>query len=69
MKTILITAGTQGIGKGITIYHLKKGNCVTVIGHSNKNGELSTSEVSKLGLAHDAIFMQVDLSSVKENAA
>lgn len=39
MKTILITGGTNGLGKGIALELLKNNNQVIVVGSSNKSGK------------------------------
>lgn len=67
MKTILITGGSQGIGKGIAINQLKQGNRVIVVSHSKENGNTFINEAKNKGLSENAIFIQADLSLVKEN--
>ncbi|PEL13272.1 hypothetical protein CN601_05290 [Bacillus sp. AFS017336] len=67
MKTILITGGTDGIGKGIAMHYLKEGDRVIVVGSSAMKGELFKNEAKKLGMGERAIFLQADLSLVKEN--
>lgn len=67
MKTILITGGTDGIGKGIATHFLKKGECVIVVGSSPAKGEKFYHEAKQLGAEERAIFLQANLSLVKEN--
>lgn len=67
MKTILVTGGTSGIGKGIAMHYLKKGDCVIVVGSSSAKGETFYEEAKKLGAQDRAIYLKADLSLVKEN--
>ncbi|CAM4413284.1 hypothetical protein BAMA_16325 [Bacillus manliponensis] len=67
MKTILITGGTDGIGKGIAMDFLKKGERVIVIGSSSSKGNLFYQEAEKLNASNRAIYIQADLSLVSEN--
>lgn len=67
MKTILITGGASGLGKGIAMQLLKSGNRVIVIGSSLKNGHTFSEEAKQLGAGERAIYIQADLSLVKEN--
>lgn len=67
MKTILITGGTNGIGKSVAMYYLKKGDRVIVVGSSTANGDIFYSEAKQLGAEERAIYIQANLSLVKEN--
>jgi len=67
MKTILITGGASGLGKGIALNMLKKGNRVIVLGSSPANGEIFYKEAKQLGAKERALFMQADLTLVTEN--
>lgn len=67
MKTILITGGTDGTGKGIAMHFLKKGDRVIVVGSSSIKGDNFYNEAKSLGLENRAIFIQANLSLVKEN--
>jgi NAD(P)-dependent dehydrogenase (short-subunit alcohol dehydrogenase family) len=49
MKTILITGGASGLGKGIAQYYLSKGDRVIVVGSSVKNGKSFCSEALQYG--------------------
>lgn len=67
MKTILITGGTDGMGKGIAMHFLKKGDRVIVVGSSSAKGDIFYNEARQLGAEGRAIFLQANLSLVKEN--
>lgn len=67
MKTLLVTGGTDGMGKGIAIHFLKEGNCVIVVGSSSEKGNAFLKEAKILGAEERAFFLQADLSLVKEN--
>jgi NAD(P)-dependent dehydrogenase (short-subunit alcohol dehydrogenase family) len=62
-KTILITGGTQGIGKALAMHLLNKGNRVIVVGSSQTKGDNFIREFNNSNL----IFIQSNLSLVKEN--
>jgi NAD(P)-dependent dehydrogenase (short-subunit alcohol dehydrogenase family) len=67
MKTILITGGASGIGKGVAMHYLKKGDRVIVVGNSATNGSAFCNETKQLGIDERAVFLQADLSLVAEN--
>ncbi|MDQ6422819.1 SDR family NAD(P)-dependent oxidoreductase [Paenibacillus sp. LHD-117] len=67
MKTILITGGTDGIGKGIANHFLNKGDRVIVVGSSSAKGDLFLRDARQFGAEDRAIFLQANLSLVKEN--
>lgn len=67
MKTILVTGGTNGIGKGIAIHYLKKGDFVIVVGSSSTNGDIFLNEAKQLGAEKRAVNIKANLSLVKEN--
>ncbi|WP_312094619.1 SDR family NAD(P)-dependent oxidoreductase [Niallia sp.] len=67
MKNILITGGTDGIGKGIAMNYLENGHRVIFIGSSLAKGEQIYQEAEQMNAADRAIFIQADLSLVKEN--
>lgn len=67
MKTILVTGGTDGIGKGLATYLLKKGNYVIVVGNTAQKGDLFYNEAKQLGVEDRFAFLQANLSLVEEN--
>lgn len=67
MKTILITGGTNGLGKGIALELLKNNNQVIVVGSSDKNGKRFLAEANALGAKERAYFFQANLSLIEDN--
>jgi hypothetical protein len=67
MRTILITGGTNGIGKGVAMHCLKKGDRVIVVGNSSANGDIFYNEAKQLGADKRAVYLQANLSLIKEN--
>lgn len=63
MKNILITGGTDGIGKALAIHFLKKGNKVVVVGNSKEKGVNFVKQMKSSNL----FFIQANLSLVSEN--
>jgi NAD(P)-dependent dehydrogenase (short-subunit alcohol dehydrogenase family) len=67
MRTILITGGSAGLGKGIARYYLKKGDRVISVGSSIANGNAFLDEAKQIDAAERAFFIQADLSLISEN--
>ena len=67
MKTVLITGGANGLGKGIAMRHLINGDCVIAVGSSSANGNTFYEEAKKIGAEDRAFYMQADLGLIKEN--
>lgn len=63
MKTVLVTGGTDGIGKGLALHYLAQGYKVFAVGSSAEKGEKLIAEASNSNL----VFLQANLSLVSEN--
>ncbi|MFC8519455.1 SDR family NAD(P)-dependent oxidoreductase [Streptomyces sp. NPDC057257] len=61
-KTVIISGGTDGMGRATALARLSRGDQVTVIGSSRAKGERLLSEADTPRLR----FLQADLSSVAE---
>jgi len=48
MRTILVTGGANGLGKGLAMHYLSKGDKVIAVSNSASNGEAFLSEAKKL---------------------
>jgi NAD(P)-dependent dehydrogenase (short-subunit alcohol dehydrogenase family) len=62
-KKVVITGGTQGMGKALAMHFLNKQHTVIVVGSSQIKGDNFIRETNNPNL----IFIQADLSLVKEN--
>ncbi|GAA3410786.1 SDR family NAD(P)-dependent oxidoreductase [Paenibacillus hodogayensis] len=67
MKTILVTGGSDGIGKGVAMHLLRSGNQVIVVGSSATKGRSFLNEAKQIGAGERATFLQANLSLVSEN--
>ena len=66
MKTVLVTGGTDGIGKGMVLSYLAKNYHVFAVGTSENKGDALLEEAEKLG-SGKVTFLKADLSLVEEN--
>ena len=67
MKTILITGGTDGVGKGLVLYYLKNNYQVIAVGTSLNKAELLRQEAVKMNQEKNLHFIQANLSLMSEN--
>lgn len=67
MKTIVITGGTDGIGKGLALDQLRRGERVTVIGSDPDKGRRFLDEAAALDAGQRAHYLRADLSLVADN--
>ncbi|MFG2004215.1 SDR family NAD(P)-dependent oxidoreductase [Spirillospora sp. NPDC048911] len=67
MRTIVITGGTDGLGKGLGLHCLGRGDRVVVVGSSPDKGRRFLDEARAIGSGERAVYIQADLSLVAEN--
>lgn len=65
MRTLVITGGTDGIGKGLALHHLRSGERVVAIGTNPAKGEALLAEADRLNASERCRFLPADLSSVR----
>ncbi|MEG3632572.1 SDR family NAD(P)-dependent oxidoreductase [Micromonospora palythoicola] len=63
MRTLVITGGTQGIGKALAQHYLTRGDRVVVIGTNQNKGEALLAEANRLSASDRCSFLPADLSS------
>jgi short chain dehydrogenase len=66
-KTILITGGTDGIGRGLGLNCLRRGDRVAIVGRNAEKGGAFLEVAEALGAGDRASFIEADLSLVREN--
>ncbi|MBV2366452.1 SDR family NAD(P)-dependent oxidoreductase [Streptomonospora nanhaiensis] len=64
MRTIVITGGTDGLGKGLALHHLRRGDRVVAVGSTPAKGRALLAAAAHGGAADRAAFLQADLTSV-----
>ncbi|MFF2082438.1 SDR family NAD(P)-dependent oxidoreductase [Nocardia sp. NPDC058176] len=64
MRTYVITGGTDGMGKGLGLHLLQRGDRVIAVASSTAKGEAFTREAATLGASERAEFVQADLSTL-----
>ncbi len=67
MKTIVITGGTDGIGRGLGLHYLDRGERVIVVGRNPEKGRRFLEEAQTIGSGERVAYIQADLSLVAEN--
>lgn len=67
MKTIVITGGTDGMGKALALSYLRRGDRVVIVGTSAHKGQAVVEAAAELGAGGRLEFIRADLSLVREN--
>ncbi len=67
MKTMLVTGGTDGIGKGVVLNFLHQGYEIIAVGSSLDKGVKLMEEAKNIGKESSLHFVQADLSLLSEN--
>lgn len=63
MQTVVITGGTDGLGKGLALHYLRQGAHVVAVGSTEAKGRALLKEAEAAG-AGRARFVRADLTSV-----
>ncbi|AGP60506.1 SDR family NAD(P)-dependent oxidoreductase [Streptomyces rapamycinicus] len=64
MRTVVITGGTDGLGKGLALHYLRQGARVLAVGSTPTKGEALLAEAAAISAAGRAVFVEADLTSV-----
>ncbi|MDA8372625.1 MAG: SDR family NAD(P)-dependent oxidoreductase [Nocardiopsaceae bacterium] len=66
-KTVVVSGGTDGMGRGMVLARLKQGDAVIAIGSSPEKGRQLGLEAAGLAADDRFHFIRADLSSIAEN--
>src|SRR5690606_28520682 len=64
MRTYVITGGTDGIGRGLGLHFLARGDRVVAVASGQGKGDAFLAEAERLGAADRARFLRADLSTL-----
>ncbi|MFD7898767.1 SDR family NAD(P)-dependent oxidoreductase [Streptomyces sp. NPDC059743] len=67
MKSIVVSGGNDGIGGGLALAGLERGDKVVVLGRSTEKGKAFLAAAEERGAGDRAVFIPADLSLVSEN--
>lgn len=66
-RTVVVTGGTDGIGRAVAETLLEHGDTVVVVGRSPAKGEEFLRLAKRLGAPERALFLRAELGSLAEN--
>ncbi|WP_243064241.1 SDR family NAD(P)-dependent oxidoreductase [Humibacter sp. RRB41] len=66
-KTIVISGGTDGMGRGLALARARRGDTVIAIGSSAVKGNALLDDAARIGGSERIEFIRADLSSVAES--
>jgi NAD(P)-dependent dehydrogenase (short-subunit alcohol dehydrogenase family) len=69
MKSVVITGGTDGIGRGLAQVYLERGDRVIVVGTAQAKGDAFLAAAQNVGASGRASFVRADLSTRADNNA
>lgn len=64
MRTYVITGGTDGMGRGLGLHFLARGDRAIAVGTNPAKGRAFLAEAERLGAGERARFMRADLSTL-----
>ncbi|MFD5193149.1 SDR family NAD(P)-dependent oxidoreductase [Streptomyces sp. NPDC058357] len=64
MRTVVITGGTDGLGRGLAVHYLRQGARVVAVGSTPAKGKALLAEAAAVSAADRAVFLRADLTSV-----
>ncbi|WP_158299944.1 SDR family NAD(P)-dependent oxidoreductase [Glycomyces paridis] len=64
MRTYLITGGTDGMGRGLGLHFLERGDRVVAVASGEAKGRAFLEAAQRIGAAERARFLRADLSTV-----
>ncbi|MFE5474916.1 SDR family NAD(P)-dependent oxidoreductase [Nocardia sp. NPDC056541] len=64
MRTYVITGGTDGMGKGLGLHFLRRGDRVIAIASGATKGEAFGRAAAAIGAGERAVFLRADLSTL-----
>ena len=64
MRTYVITGGTDGMGKGLGLHFLRRGDRVIALASGAAKGEAFVRQADAIGAGERAVFLRADLSTL-----
>ncbi|MEU5927769.1 SDR family NAD(P)-dependent oxidoreductase [Streptomyces antimycoticus] len=64
MQTVVITGGTDGLGRGLALHYLRQGARVIAVGNTPAKGEAFLAQAATISAVGRAAFLRADLTSV-----